>query len=421
VKTWNAEPVGVRNVVCIGDSITLGTADLPLHSKGIREGWVDQIARAFDRVTGPRPGDGYRGTWRVTEWSREGTWTRTQPADVFDVAPFGQGHYSAGLEIDTFTWTKPGALPVAAFDLYWFHMPGIGNWQFRVDDGDWVNIGDAPSDADRRLLVRRVAQTVHERVEIRASDGRAPCVATIAGVGVYAIDPQPASGTIVHNLGFHQSQLDRFCRSSAGDPYALLDCLEPAAVTVMFSNDVLLRKPDRFEAQLRALVERAQRSADVLIMSPYEQRGPRQVHDAAVTAGSTTLRSDDAEFVDSDAGWAIGGTGIDENCTIAAVVSPAEVRLSRPATATAASADVTIGRGREVEMQAEYRAVARRVAESTGCGYLDLCAEWAKLTGGGWAAACAYGLMNDRLHTTQRGYDDIAERVARWLGLEPPT
>jgi hypothetical protein len=420
MTTWNTEPIGVRNVMCIGDSITLGTADLPLHSKGIREGWVDQIARALDRATGPRPGDGYRGTWRVTEWTREGTWTRTQPSDPFDVAPFGQGHYSPGAEVDTFTWSKPAALTVAAFDLYWFDMPGIGNWQFRIDEGEWVNIGAAPAERDRRLLVRHVAQAVHERVEIRASDGRAPCVATIAGIGIYAIEPQPAAGTIVHNLGFHQLQLDRFCRASAGDPYALIDDLRPAAVTVMFSNDVLLRKPDRFDTQLRALVERARRYADVLIMSPYEQRGPRQVHDAAVTAGSTALRSEAAAFVDSDAGWAIGGPGIDEKCTIAAVVSATEVKLSRPAAVTATRADVTIGRGREVEMQAEYSSDAKRVAESTGCGYLDLCAEWAKSTGGGWDAAYAYGLMNDRMHTTQRGYDDIAERVAAWFGLEVP-
>ena len=76
---------------------------------------------------------------------------------------------------------------------------------------------------------------------------------------------------VVHNLGCPGTRLAMFCRSSAGDPLALLDEIEPDLVTVLFSNDVVLDDPDRFRAELVRLVERVRGYADVLLIAPYEQ------------------------------------------------------------------------------------------------------------------------------------------------------
>ena len=73
--------------------------------------------------------------------------------------------------------------------------------------------------------------------------------------------------------------------------------------------------------------------------------------------------------------------------------------------------------GRDVELQARYRTLDRDIAETTGCAYLDLFTAWAELTGGGWDAADAFGLMHDRFHPSQRGHDDIAAHVELALSV----
>ena len=176
--------------------------------------------------------------WRSDEWFRDGAWTRTEPSEEFDVAPFAQGFFTSGRTVDTARWIRPPAIEVTAFDIYWFHMPAMGDWQYRVDDGAWTNVGVSIQGADNRLHRHLVVEAVHERVEIRGFDGRAPCVAPIAGINLYANTARDGRGTIVHNLGCNFDALLWFCRASAGDPLALLDDLRPDVVTVLFSNDV---------------------------------------------------------------------------------------------------------------------------------------------------------------------------------------
>ncbi len=348
---WKTRDNRSRHVVCIGDSITHGSAGRAPLSSGVSSSWVDQFSSALDDATGPRPGDGFRGMWRKDEWHRSGEWTRTLPSDRFDVVPFGEGYYSSGRTTDTMTWTKPASMHVSAFELVWFHMPGTGSWQYRIDGGDWTSAGQ-PRNADFRLHRLFVAEGVTNRIEIRGHDGTAPCVAPIAGIDTFAAPPGATTGTTVHNLGQNQQLLARFCRASEGDPLALLDELRPAVATVLFSNDTLLDDDARFGDELRALVTRLSAYAEVLIISPYEQQPP---------PGNENRRS--------------------------------------------------------VGMQAKYRAVARRVAATSGCEFIDLYEAWAELVGPGFAAAQSAGLMLDRLHPSQLGHDDIATRVNRALGL----
>src|SRR5262249_10904475 len=144
----------------------------------------------------------------------------------------------------------------------------------------------------------------------------APCVAPIFGIGTYTSATPEARGIIVHNLG-HQTQfLTQFCRPSAGDPLALLDVLAPDLVTVLFSNDVVLGHADRFAEALETLVTRVGAYADVLIMTPFEQRTPRCVDDAVTVAGSTVLTSQCARFLPTDEGKPIEGANIAAEASI---------------------------------------------------------------------------------------------------------
>src|SRR5262249_44338537 len=142
---------------------------------------------------------------------------------------------------------------------------------------------------------------VQGRVQIRASNGREPCVAAVAGIDVYLDTPGARDGR-AHDLTAGKHFLSQFCRPSAGDPLALLDELQPTLVIVAFSNDVLFRAPVKFEHALRSIVERVAPFGDALLVGAYEQRPPRVVHDAAFTQGSCVVTSDVAAFLPSDVG-----------------------------------------------------------------------------------------------------------------------
>nr|MDP9332413.1 hypothetical protein [Actinomycetota bacterium] len=267
---WRLPRNRVRNVVCIGDSITYDRAML---KTGISRNWVEQLATALGDLTGAKLGDGFRGLWR-DEWKRSGAWKQAATSDAFDVAPFRQGYFSSGKTADNVVWTKPASMVAAAFDLYWFQMPGIGDWQYRVDDGAWRNVGAPPGAPDNKLHRLFVGQHVRRRVEIRGHDGDNPCVASIVGIRPYSMTSQASAGTLVHNLGHAHQMLAGFCRPSAGDPLAMLDDIRPDLISVFFTNDVRLHDSEHFGKLLRGLIERVASYADVLLISPYEQRPP---------------------------------------------------------------------------------------------------------------------------------------------------
>ena len=118
-------------------------------------------------------------------------------------------------------------------------------------------------------------------------------------------------------------------------------------------------------------------------------------------------------FLPSDAGRGVTGTNIAAGSTIASVQSKTEATLSAPATGSCARGALTIERRRDVDVQADYRATAREIAEAMDCAFLDLYESWAALAGAGSDAATAFGLMADSLHPSQLGHDEIAACVGR--------
>jgi hypothetical protein len=416
LERWHAARRRQRRAVCIGDSITYDRAML---AAGIRRNWVDQLAAALDALAGDRTGDGYRGLWR-DEWKRRGAWTQAETTDEFDVAPFRHGYISSGNSVDTATWRKPANVEVASFDLYWFHARGIGAWQYRIDDGEWHTVPQRATPADNRLHRERVDRRVRTRIDIRAFDGAMPSVMSLAGIDVRRVTGDPPAGTVVHNLGHQHQLLTAFCRRSAGDPLALLDELRPDLVVVLFSNDVKLKDPPRFAADLETLIGRVSPYADVLLVAPFEQR-PRPAvvtdDDPVATSFATTVRDSTVVtvgtscFAGSDLGAPLAGTNIPSGAFIASLQSEQCATMSAPATGSAERGELIIGRGRDAKMQAEYRAVARAVAHDRHCAFLDLYEAWAADFGAGWDAARAAGLMQDPLHPTQRAHDDIAARI----------
>ncbi|MGO9876410.1 MAG: hypothetical protein ACLPVY_21760 [Acidimicrobiia bacterium] len=378
-------------------------------------GWVEQLAQAVANTPGQPASGGFRGLWRHDEWERTGEWAQTARADPFDVGPFRQALFSSGSSPDILTWNKPSAMTVRAFDLYWFQMSGVGDWQYRVDDGEWHSSGACVALADNRLHKLCIAEEVSARVAIRGFDGARPCIAPIAGISTYA-ESSPDRRAVVHNLGCPAARLAMFCRSSAGDPLVLLDDLRPDLVTVLFSNDVLLEDPARFGQELRTLIQRVRMYADVLIIAPYEQRSDRRVGDAITHSDSDVVRSLSASFRLADVGRRVSGTNIPEHTTIVSVTSSGSVRLSRAATGACDLGELTIEVRGDSAMQARYRMTSEDVAFSTGCAFLDLYAEWGHGTEAGWDAAQARGFMADDLHPSQLGHDDIGRRVAAILG-----
>ncbi|MCU1354265.1 MAG: hypothetical protein JWM05_3474 [Acidimicrobiales bacterium] len=399
--------------MCIGDSITSADAGHPSLTTGI-VGWAEQLADIV--AMGEEPSGGFRGLWRRDEWTLTGTWTAVLRSEVYDVGPFEQSLFSSGTEIDRLTWTKPAAMTVARFDLYWFAMDGTGDWQYRVDGGRWLRSGAPSSPPDNGLHRIAVEIPIVEQLEIRAFDGSAPCVAPIVGISVDAVSP-PERRPVVHKLAHAGDRLICFCRPSEGDPLALLDHLQPDLVTILFSNDVVFRKPDLFDEPLRRLIERVRPSADVLVIAPYEQRTTRTVADAVTTEGSRLLGSPSASFTDVDVWRKLSGTNVAWGTSISSVTSPESVVMSMPATGSAEHGDLNIGSPRAPEVQAAYRAVAKEVAAETGCAFLDLHEAWIDMAGAGWEASYAHGLMADTMHPSQRGHDEIARRVAAKLGL----
>jgi hypothetical protein len=382
-------------------------------------GWVEQLRHALAKETGWAVSGGFCGLWRSDEWTRTGAWTRTTPTDRFDVAPFGHGYFSSGSSVDALTWTKPDSMAVATFDLYWFHMVGTGDWQYRVDSGPWRSSGADGGHVDNRLHRLSVAEAVTGQVEIRGYDGTGACIAPIVGISTHS--HRPASNTtVVHNLGCAGNWLTGLCRASSGDPLALFDELRPDLMTVLFSNDAVFEMSPRFGVQLRVLVDRVRDFADVLLISPFEQRSSRRVDDAITVAGSAVLRSSEASFGPADLSRAVSGTNIANRATIAGVLSPQSVRLTHAATGSCEFGALTIGRRRTPEQQAAHRAITADVAHATGSALLDLYDAWGAIAGAGWEATNAHGFMTDALHPSQFGHDDIARQVTAMLHIDLP-
>ena len=356
LERWMCSPKPIRHIVCVGDSITSGKVGGFNYANGKKGSWPERFSTAVSHAIGPDVGYGFRGLWLrdgfQPEWKEVGTWTGTSRNDPFDVCPFAEGRRSNGGALTTLTWNRPSPVTVAGFDLYWFNMQGAGNWQYRVDNGAWVNMNQPLVTADNKLHKFYVGQSVQTKVDVRAYNGSSACLAPIGGIGIYAADPNTALGLIVHNLGAGGQFLSDLVRSSNGDPLAWFDAvvsnplslsIQPDLVIAMFSNDVIQHNLTFWKDNLTKLVNRVRLYADVLLMIPYERGG----------------------------------------------YSPT--------------------------VQAQYRTATRNVAADRRCAVLDLYAAYAAAGATGFDAANRAGLMLDDLHPSQIGHNDISARVWRLL------
>jgi lysophospholipase L1-like esterase len=353
---WMCSRSQIRHIVCVGDSITSGKVGGFNYSAGGKGSWTERFATAAGHAIGPDAGFGFRGLWLRNgwepEWSEAGTWTPTTVSDSFDVCPWGEGLRSSGGPSNTLSWTRPSPVSVAGFDLYWFKMAGAGNWQYRVDNGAWVNMNQSLSPADNKLHKFYVGQPVQTRVDIRAFNGSVPCLAPIGGIGIYSVDPNTTRGLIVHNLGAGARFLSDFVHASSGNRLAWFDAVvsnpvslafKPDLVIAMFSNDVVHQDTTVWKADLTKLVNRVRWYSDVVLMNPYERGG-----------FSTTV-------------------------------------------------------------QAQFRSATRDVVNARRCALFDIYNAYAGAGATGWQAADNAGLMFDNLHPSQLGHVDIAARVWRML------
>jgi hypothetical protein len=283
-------------------------------------------------------------------------------------------------------------------------MPGAGEWQYRVDDGDWQP-APAPS-GDDVLRQYAIRTPVGERVEISGHP-----LTTNCGIRPYTAAELVGGRSTVHNVGHQEQSLATFCRPSAGDPFAVLDALRPDVVTVLFSNDVRLRDADRFATELARLIDHVSPAADVLLITPFEQRSPRTVSDAVTKAGSTIVTSPTALFLPTDGGVPVRGTNIRRGTHVGSVDAPDRITLTAPATASSRAGNLTIFGRRDASVQAIYRSFTKAVAAAKGCALLDLHGIWTQKAGEDWDAAYAAGFMHDALHPTQAGHDLIAASV----------
>jgi hypothetical protein len=354
-------------------------------------GWTELLSIAISAAGEHAPQEGFRALWR-DEWKRLGAWTMSERSDCFDVGPFGWVLSSSGESVDELTWSKPGDVSVAAFDLYVVDVPNAGDWQYRVDAGPWNNVGPVTDSTVNGLRRVAVDSPVNDRVQIRAGNVGDPCVAALAGIDVY-LDTPRARDIRTHDLSVGQHFLSQFCRPTAGDPLALLDEIQPALVIVAFSNDVLFRAPVKFESALRAIVERVAPFGDTMLIGAYEQRP--------------------ATFLPSDVGEKLLCAAFADapDTVLTSVRSTREAIMSAPATVDSRDAELTIGFGRAVEDQARYRAIVRDVAVSTECAFLDIYEAWSALGATGWAETFEAGLMTDRYHASSLGHRDIAARL----------
>ncbi len=179
-------------------------------------------------------------------------------------------------------------------------------------------------------------------------------------------------------------------------------------------------RPARFGQTLERLVDAFRNFADVLLIAPYEQRprsatvtadDPVVTRTAVTTSGSSIIRTPKQDFAVGRCRGAYRGDehpqGHQDRVAAIAQRDNDDEGCDR---IDPIAADSSSAAGVMPQVQAEYRSITKRVAEAKSCAFVDLYEEWAKDYGAGWEAANAAGLMQDVLHPSQQGHDDVAGR-----------
>jgi len=365
---------GLMHVVCIGDSVVLGLGDF---TTGPVDGFADQVRRTLGQ---PDLGIGYRGLWHTDEFARTtggaAAWTFVDPGDPEDIGPFG---YDSATLFATWsvitatgstaicTWTPPDNVVVGQVDIHYFETASTtNNGSYSTDGGStWHDLPTAPPASGARLQTFSVVTVSPATVKVRAATaGGTGAYFAYAGLTAYN---QPVDfdtvGLVVHNFGQTSAFLHSIVDSARTDGLRFFTgdaaSLRPSLVVAHCSNDV------NFVDTLGAGPAIAQWETDV---------------DALVTGvqafGADVLWLSSYESDRSSVG-----------------VTPAN--------------------------QASYRASIDDLSISLGFAQINLYEAWDALLGtAGYSAANSAGMMEDIVHPTQKGHDDIASRVNRVLATD---
>lgn len=311
----------ITNVVFCGDSITqgnmiTGAAGYNVGGSGI---WVQRWTAAYCKNRRlPLVGTGFQGLWlnsSPVRWSGMGSWTQVDSSSVFDKAVNSNSastyayFNSSGASL-TITRLPNEPAWAAGGCIYWIDAAGIGDWQYKVDNGAWTNMAQTRL-GDNKLKKLRFTTSATSSVMMRAFDGSANCSAIIVGFEGYFHSPSTTNGVIVHNLGCAGRALIDLNRPSSGDPLAWFDSVvlgtdapdhKPNIVYMMYSNDLHRSTSVQWTNDLNAFWDRMRSISTnpVLIsLNVYERGGlcldgtqstaeeQEEYRNRAVTAAST--------------------------------------------------------------------------------------------------------------------------------------
>ncbi|HSX14595.1 MAG TPA: hypothetical protein VLE72_01635 [Candidatus Saccharimonadales bacterium] len=233
---------------------------------------------------------GYRGVsigiiGSSPEWdfTQGNPWTDVVSTDAFDVLPYGKARYgNTPFQIATYNRPSQWRTPVGVA-IYYVDYSGGGDWQYRIDNGTWTNMGQNLAH-DNKIAKFYVPTAVNSTIDFRGFDGGAPIGCLPAGVELFWTDPTApnAHGLIIHNIAVGQQRLDGTTIATSGDRLAFIDSVKlgtgspidnyPNAGTVMMHiNDVTaFNDTTRWANDLTILFNRASPFGPVGFMSPWE-------------------------------------------------------------------------------------------------------------------------------------------------------
>lgn len=351
-----------HTVVVTGDSTVEGVGGLnywPTYLDNMLSGAFTGGQR---RQTDDAGGDDYGGFQHLdkSEWVEGADFAAIASSSVKDMGIFGIGKEcltGGTAAAQTATWTRPSTLAVARVDIFWVDVNTSGSvgWSYSTNGGGaWTDVA-VTNPGSPALKVVQVTTTNPTDIRVRAAkaDGTASRIPGLFGLAAYSR---------TDNVNTNMLAMHNLARSAN---------FLVGFVTGSSSGD-------RFAIPRYLLVhEGLSSSHGLLIVGPFTND---------LVLGVTPTQYGDAcqEIVDEFSSYSdILFIGAFEQ-----------------------------GGSRDVTTQNNLRAAMRSVALSNGCGYLDLRKCW-----GSFDEARGNGLMEDDLHESLFGHQDIAIRIFRILRM----
>lgn len=310
--------MAIKTFTCFGDSLTEGTAFQPGAYYGGSGQWVETIAEWMNILGnwGPLISSGMIPTYQAY-WAKTGTFTALTTSNAWDKMPYSAGFTSNG-QANTWTFTYSNRLrtPVG-FAIYWTDWASGGDWQYRVDGGSWVNMGQTRA-GDNKLAKFYVSGAVTSTIDFRGYNGSSDVGMLINGVEIYYLAPTTTTGFIVHNLGHNGDVLHGLTVTGSADQMAIVDDVKlgtgspnspypTEGCIVMHLNDVrIYNDTTQWANDMTAFYNRCSPKGTVGFHSPWECSYifyPSADQAAYRTQTSTTASSLGAKYLNHNIFW----------------------------------------------------------------------------------------------------------------------